>query len=177
MSNYSHIFNSVGPTLIIALHPTHSTAPAHWRTSRTSNEMARMGLPEKTNRTLVLKLPTPLGTHVAACRAGALLWQNALGCTRLCGVRMRHLIGTALTKMWVLYLQLLEDPSEQYTRKKNSRRKKKTSSGPCAAEPGLRRGAGNRVDSWVGQPVGRGLRKSPLSLPFSLFFSFFFCSR
>ena len=32
--------------------------------------MAQMGLPEKTNRTLVLKLPTPLGTHVAALPCG-----------------------------------------------------------------------------------------------------------
>ena len=31
-----------------------------------------------------LKLPTPLDTHVAACRAGALLWQNAKRCTRQC---------------------------------------------------------------------------------------------
>ena len=84
--SYSHIFNSVGPTLIIAPppHPTHSTAPAHWRTRRRSNEIARMGLPEITDHQLDLKLPTPLGTQVTASRPGALLWQNANICTRLC---------------------------------------------------------------------------------------------
>ena len=76
----------MGPTLIIALHSPRSTstAPAHWRTSRTSNEIARMGLPEITNHQLDLKLPTPLGTQVTACPPGALLWQNAKRCTRQC---------------------------------------------------------------------------------------------
>ena len=83
---YSHIFNSVGPTLIIAPPPSPptSTAPAHWRTRRRSNEIARMGLPEITDHQLDLKLPTPLGTQVTACPPGALLWQNAKRCTRLC---------------------------------------------------------------------------------------------
>ena len=64
--------------------PTHSTAPAHWRTRRRSNEIARMGLPEITDHQLDLKLPTPLGTQVTACPPGALLWQNAKRCTRQC---------------------------------------------------------------------------------------------